>query len=90
MSTRRRTAEVVWPTICLVIGLVGCSTENSAPPMAALPQSDLPPALWYGSFRFAAHGRLTWARIASDSSTRSHKLRDRTPCCSCSMEWYRP
>ena len=45
MSTRRRTAEVVWPTICLVIGLVGCSTENSAPPMAALPQSDLPPGV---------------------------------------------
>ena len=45
MSTRRRTAEVVWPTICLVIGLVGCGTENSAPSMAALPQSDLPPGV---------------------------------------------
>ena len=43
MSTRRRTAEVVSPAICLLIARVGCGTENSAPSLAALPQSDLPP-----------------------------------------------
>ena len=42
MSTRCRTAEVVWPTICILIALGGCGTENSAPSIAALPQSDLP------------------------------------------------
>ena len=43
MSTRRRMAEAVYPTIGLVIALGGCRSENSATSMAALPQSDLPP-----------------------------------------------
>ncbi len=45
MSTRCGTARVVWPTICLVIALGGCDTGNSAPSLAALPQSDLPPGI---------------------------------------------
>ncbi len=45
MSTRRRMAKAVWPTIGLVIALGGCRAENSAPSLAALPQSDLPPGV---------------------------------------------
>ncbi len=45
MSRRCGIAKAVWPAICLVVGLGGCDTGNSAPSMAALPQSDLPPGV---------------------------------------------
>ena len=45
MSTRCGTAKAVWPAICFVMASGGCGTESSAPSMAALPQSDLPPGV---------------------------------------------
>ena len=42
MSTRCRTVETLWPTICLVIALGSCSTDNPASSRAVLPQNDLP------------------------------------------------
>ena len=45
--TRSRDAlvSIIWRSICLVIALGGCGTEDSGPSMAALPQSDLPPGV---------------------------------------------
>ena len=41
--SRDTLVSIIWLSICLVIALGGCDTENSAPSAAALPQSDLPP-----------------------------------------------
>ena len=43
--SRDTLVSIMWRSICLVIALGGCGTEDSGPSMAALPQSDLPPGV---------------------------------------------